>query len=296
MMRFLEQFASDSPSSGATSAGAAPSPMEAQTILDGLSDAVVVVDADSTLRYASRGWQTLSGDTQDNRHEEMAADAQARVPSMPVTHTPPRLRDALHPADQSRWDMLATHITRRERPDCWRLRVLGPDHHYRWCEVRSQSLSLASPWPATLTLNDITERVQQEQIDAANLRSLTRLISGLPAMVYRARNNRYWSMEYISDGCLSITGLSAESLLDHPSITYGEMIHPEDADRVWEQVQTALQAHVPFTLAYRIRHRDGEVIRVQEKGHGIYSPDGTPLAVEGIIFANDGDSTDQAQG
>ncbi|MBU3008653.1 PAS domain-containing protein [Cobetia amphilecti] len=282
MMRFLEQFASASIASIASTASTA-SPFSAQAILDGLSDAVLVVDADSTLLYASRGWQALSGRESGDAREDTPTATRTDGPGTAAQ----RLRDALHPADQSRWDMLARHVSRRERPDCWRLRILGADHHYRWCEVRSQSLSLASPWPATLTLHDISERVQQEQIDAANLRSLTRLIKGLPAMVYRARNNRHWSMEYISDGCLAITGLSPQQLLDHPSLTYGEMIHPEDADRVWDQVQAALEARTPFTLAYRIRHRDGEVIRVQEKGHGIYSPDGTPLAVEGIIFAVD---------
>jgi PAS domain-containing protein len=276
MMRFLEQFASASPASTA-------SPFSAQAILDSLSDAVVVVDADSTLLYASRGWQALSGHESSGPREDTLTASRTEGGGT----APRRLREALHPADHARWDVLARHVSRRERPDCWRLRILGPDHHYRWCEVRSQSLSLASPWPATLTLHDISERVQQEQIDAANLRSLTRLIKGLPAMVYRARNNRHWSMEYISDGCLAITGLSPRDLLDHPSLTYGDMIHPEDADRVWDQVQAALQAHTPFTLAYRIRHRDGDVRRVQEKGHGIYSPDGTPLAVEGIIFAVD---------
>ncbi|WP_404982777.1 PAS domain-containing protein [Cobetia marina] len=278
MMRFLEQFASASPASTA-------SPFSAQAILDSLSDAVVVVDADSTLLYASRGWQALSGHLPESQRD--ITKAISRGQTTELVAPPQRLREALHPADHARWDVLARHVSRRERPDCWRLRILGPDHHYRWCEVRSQSLSLASPWPATLTLHDISERVQQEQIDAANLRSLTRLIKGLPAMVYRARNNRHWSMEYISDGCLAITGLSPRDLLDHPSLTYGDMIHPEDADRVWDQVQAALQAHTPFTLAYRIRHRDGDVRRVQEKGHGIYSPDGTPLAVEGIIFAVD---------
>ncbi|MDH2297645.1 hypothetical protein [Cobetia sp. 29-18-1] len=67
MMRFLEQFASASIASPASTA----SPFSAQAILDGLSDAVLVVNADSTLLYASRGWQSLSGHESRDPREDM---------------------------------------------------------------------------------------------------------------------------------------------------------------------------------------------------------------------------------
>ncbi|WP_158773458.1 PAS domain-containing protein [Cobetia sp. L2A1] len=258
-----------------------PATLVAEDILASLGDTVVVIEASGELLYTSAGWHHLRGNVTRGDTHGTARDGHGGMSMEP----PASLMAALHPADLAQWQALVHHLSISAHPGVWRLRILGQDNHYRWCDVRSQRSATKGPWPATLLLCDVTEQVQREQIHAASLRSLTQLTSGLPGMLYRALNNRHWSMEYVSEGCLGLTGLSAEALLNHPPLSYGDIIHPEDADRVWDKVQQALQAHAPFTLRYRIRHLTGTLVHVQEKGHGIYSPDGTPLAVEGIIFA-----------
>ncbi|WP_062372162.1 PAS domain-containing protein [Halomonas sp. KX33721] len=243
-------------------------------LLDSLNEAVMVVNDSSAIVYANRSWQHLIGEKEGAKM--------------------PHLLDYVHPADRAVWLQLCRQINRQERPEPLWLRVMGADHGLRWCELRAQSLEIGSVWPVSLSLCDITPQVHRDQIHSANHRSLSQLVNGLPVMVYRARNNRHWTMEYVSDGCHELTGYPAEALLNHSLISYGEMIHSQDADQVWEQVQDALREHRSFELAYRIQCADGRLRRVSEKGHGVYSQNAAALGVEGVIIAFETDISDAA--
>jgi PAS domain S-box-containing protein len=91
-------------------------------------------------------------------------------------------------------------------------------------------------------------------------------------------------MEFVSDGCLELTGYQSEELLENKAISYADLIHPDDQDYVWNEVQEAIAERRPFRLIYRIRSRSG-IKWVWEQGQGIFLPDGVLLALEG--FAND---------
>lgn len=40
-------------------------------------------------------------------------------------------------------------------------------------------------------------------------------------------------MEYVSAGCLELTGYVPQALVDSQSLSYNSLIHPEDRGRVW---------------------------------------------------------------
>ena len=109
------------------------------------------------------------------------------------------------------------------------------------------------------------------------------LISNLPGAAYRCRNDQDWSMEYISDGCLELTGHSAADLVQGTVTLGGDLIHPEDRERVWQDVQDALANRKSFQLTYRITHADANIRWVWEQGRGIFSPDAQLLGLEGFI-------------
>jgi diguanylate cyclase (GGDEF)-like protein/PAS domain S-box-containing protein len=114
-------------------------------------------------------------------------------------------------------------------------------------------------------------------------RTLARLIENLPGMVYRCRNDKDWTLEFASDGCLELTGYSPEDFIGARRISYGQLIHAEDQELVWNQVQASVREKRPFQLVYRIATAKGEQKWVWEQGRGVFSPQGELLVLEGFI-------------
>jgi PAS domain S-box-containing protein len=108
------------------------------------------------------------------------------------------------------------------------------------------------------------------------------LLDNLQGMAYRCRADDAWTMEFASEGSLALVGYAPTDLVGG-SVAYGDRVHPEDADRVWESFQTALAARIPCQVQYRVRHADGTWRWVWEQGRGIYDESGCPVAIEGYI-------------
>jgi len=114
-------------------------------------------------------------------------------------------------------------------------------------------------------------------------RRLSTLLNNLPGMAYRCRNDRKWTMEFVSIGALELTGYEPEQLVDNQTVSYESLILSEDRERVWQTVQTALQERRPFQMNYGISAASGEEKWVWEQGMGIYSEQGEVIALEGFI-------------
>jgi PAS domain S-box-containing protein len=109
-------------------------------------------------------------------------------------------------------------------------------------------------------------------------------MSNLPGMAYRCENDWDRTMEFVSEGCIELTGYSASDLIGRCKSSYAQVIHPEDRKSVWDQVQAALEQEAPFQLTYRIRTANGEEKWVWEQGRGVVSAEGALLALEGFII------------
>ncbi|MFB6160762.1 MAG: PAS domain S-box protein [Haloferacaceae archaeon] len=118
---------------------------------------------------------------------------------------------------------------------------------------------------------------------AERTRRLETLISNLPGMVYRCRNDPAWPMETVEGEAESLTGYDAATL-ERNEVEWGaEVIHPDDRERTWEAVQDALSAEGSFETTYRILTRDGTTKWVWERGRGVYADGGDLEALEGFI-------------
>ena len=134
-------------------------------------------------------------------------------------------------------------------------------------------------------IRDITKRKQAEQELQESQRSLSTLFSNLPGMVYRCRNDREWTLEFVSEGCRELTGYEPSDLLENARVSMGRLIHPADRDAVWNTVQDALSKREPFEATYRISTAEGQERWLWERGRGIFAADGELEAIEG--FASD---------
>lgn len=241
---------------------AADEPADWGESLDRLSLALVRLDGEGRMRRLNTAWSTLTG--------------------WPVGESLGlALAAHLHPEDRPRWERLLQRLRSAVPVAPEVLRCLTRDGALRWVEAR----------PAldrrgfVVALADVTEQTQGRRSLQASHRSLSSLLDDLPMMIYRCRNNRLWSMEYVSAGCFELTGYSAESLIDNREVCYNGLIHPGDRELVWAEVQAGLAAMRPFAIEYRLVRSDGSERRVQERGCGIYADGGEVLGIEGVVMA-----------
>ena len=114
-------------------------------------------------------------------------------------------------------------------------------------------------------------------------RMLRTLLGNLDGMVYRCRDDGEWTMEFVSAGCRALTGYDPEDLLLSQRRSYQSIIHPEDRDRVREEVVGGLALRKRFDCEYRIFHAHGSLRWVWERGTGVFDLYGRLVAIEGII-------------
>ena len=128
-----------------------------------------------------------------------------------------------------------------------------------------------------------SRRKRVEQALRESQRTLFTLMSNLPGMVYRCRNDKDWTMEYVSKGSLPLTGYRPNDLMNNRKVSFAELIHPDDQLYVWNVVQEALARKEPYHLSYRIITASGKEKWVWEQGMGVFSKSGGLISLEGFI-------------
>jgi PAS domain S-box-containing protein len=192
-------------------------------------------------------------------------------------------------AEDPRWDGLRDLALEHGLRACWSEPVFSSEGdvvgtfamYYRHPRAPSAAELEAIEVGAHLASVAI-ERKRADEALRESERRLSTLISNLPGMAYRSRNDAEWTMEFISQGSLELTGYRPEELIGNRTISYEELIHPDDRENVRQDVQAALSEGRPFEITYRLVTPEGERW-VWERGRGVYSPQGRLEALEGFI-------------
>jgi len=108
------------------------------------------------------------------------------------------------------------------------------------------------------------------------------LVDKIPSVVYRCKNDSDWTMVYLSDVFVDVTGYDAASVINNQEVSFLELIHPSDRAMVERNIETAIKNKKFFEVIYRIKHKNGSLKWVLERGQGIY--DGSNITMlEGVI-------------
>ena len=127
-------------------------------------------------------------------------------------------------------------------------------------------------------------RERKQALDALikSEQTLANLVSNLPGFVYRCANDHHWTMDYLSEGFIDLTGYAIEEVLQNKLLSFNDIIHPDDRNRLWKNWQNVLQVHQHFEDEYRIIAKNGSVRNIWERGHGVFEHDKL-LYLEGFI-------------
>jgi PAS domain S-box-containing protein len=130
-------------------------------------------------------------------------------------------------------------------------------------------------------ITDLRQQRKQDQESAINEQKFRLLAENIPGAIYLCHNDATYSMIYLNDRIVDITGYKAAEFLSG-SINFLKLYHPEDTERILKTVDNALEAKRRYHLKYRIRHKSGEWRWIEEVGVGVYDEDKL-LMLEGFI-------------
>jgi PAS domain S-box-containing protein len=129
---------------------------------------------------------------------------------------------------------------------------------------------------------DITEQKQTATALWEAQRRLATVISNLPGAVYRCKANSDWTVEFLSDGYLPLTGYDPSQRIGKPGTRHSDLIHPDDRQREFTVMQQAVAEKRAFQVEYRLRTASGQEKWVWEQGRGVFSEHGELEAIEGF--------------
>lgn len=237
-----------------------------QAIVDHVHLVLMHTDASGYVLFLSRAWENIVG--------------------RPVAEALGRSAWAfLHPDDTSRaqaaWQRLLRGETEQLAQE-WRL--IDATGKAVWVSIRARGLNeRGGMCGAAATMEEIGRRQQLDERLQATRGYVNALLANVPGLVYRSRNDRTYTMEFISDGCLELTGYEPYELIENRRLAYGDLVHPEDREFLWTHIQAHLARQAVYQVAYRITDAAGRLRWVWEQGRGVFASQGELLAIEGFI-------------
>lgn len=154
---------------------------------------------------------------------------------------------------------------------------------YRW-RILGGALIIFAQFALIVYIIIVLRHLRLAQLQSKESeRKLLTLLGNLQGMAYRCMGDRNRTMLFLSEGCHSLTGYAPLDFIEHRTVAFNDLIHPDDQEYVRIEVQKAIERNMPFKLSYRIRTTSGEEKHVYEQGVRVAcSGDGTRV-LEGFI-------------
>ncbi len=234
-------------------APALPSEDLFRSLAETASDAILTIDTHSTILFANRGVERIFGYPVD------------QVLGRSLTLLMPEYLRQVHEASLARYCKTGEKHIRWEGVELTGLHRSGREIPI---EVAFGEFRQGASHFFTGMVRDLSDRKQAEDALRDSQRSLSTLLGNLPGLAFRCRNDQDWTMEFVSDGCLELTGYPPADFVGG-RVSFAKIIHPDDVQMGWDIVQAALREGRPYRLTYRIRTAAGDEKWIFEQGRQV---------------------------
>lgn len=113
---------------------------------------------------------------------------------------------------------------------------------------------------------------------------LNSILANLAGAAYRCYFDEHYTMKYISEKIYDISGYHASEFIENSEHSYSSIIHPDDQELCRTSIQQATLEKRHYEFEYRIIHKDGQEVWVNENGKGIYNEEDQLVYLDGIIL------------
>lgn len=167
-----------------------------------------------------------------------------------------------------------------------------------WIVFSDQAINQLFSDPAQVTLAQTYKGLTYAAVTAALLFTLLKkklsdaelqkkqyrmLLEKLPAVVFVDKINERQTSQFISPQIQNLLGYTAAEWAAAENI-WADSLHPEDKARILAEDARTNQTGEAFRAEYRLRHRDGHYVWVEESASIVKDEDGVPIFWQGIII------------
>lgn len=136
--------------------------------------------------------------------------------------------------------------------------------------------------PVMLTVaEDITDRRSAELALEHSEKKFRNLVLNLPGTVYLALNDQNYTLFYISESVIRLTGYASNEFLAE-DVAFRTITHPDDREYISKKINAAVNEQRQYNLKYRIFDKSDNLRWVHEIGNGVFEK-GKLKYLEGYI-------------
>ena len=151
------------------------------------------------------------------------------------------------------------------------------EHEREWTSAEIDVLRVAAG-----TLGAAIRRQQTERSLRETEELYRTLVEQIPAVVYVNVIGEDYVPIYTSPGIEPLLGITPEDFMTRRM--WFDLVHPEDRDRVNAEDERTERTLEPFSIEYRMRRPDGEVVWVVDQAEVVRDENGNPRFWSGVMF------------
>ena len=196
-------------------------------------------------------------------------------------------RTITHPEDLEKEIVLTEKLIKNEITSfSMQKRYLKPDGSVSWASKTAVPLIFEDDAKkySLFLIQDINESKAVAEALAESERSKSFLLANLLGMAYRCKYDDILSIQFVSDGCLELTGYPSQYFLDNGGQSYVHLIADEHKERIETEFEKMLNQRLPYKYEYEIITALGQRKWVLDIGRGVYDKSGNLEAIEGITI------------
>ncbi|WP_405600027.1 MULTISPECIES: MHYT domain-containing protein [unclassified Pseudoalteromonas] len=131
-------------------------------------------------------------------------------------------------------------------------------------------------------ITDLTEQRELQRNLVEKEQQYRSLMNNMPGVVFRCKFDENWTMLFISPSVLELTGYQSKEFIEH-CIEFNDLVLKTDQPAILDAINNAIAQKRQYSIEYRIRHRNGKMLWLLDKGTFDFDKHGNPQWIDGVL-------------